>query len=127
MFKNDLKIIIILYITRSKPEMPNTIPKTEEQKKSNSKAVAKYRNTKKDGEVFCNACRIPVKLLSVFNHNKGKKHIENSKELTKDYFEEMVELFEKFKKTNDIQDISTQLYYLIQSEFFDEDGCENRC
>ena len=105
--------------------MTKTYPMSEAQKKANmAKSVAKFKESIKDDEVFCSACRIPVKRLSLFNHNKGKKHIENSKALTKDYYEEMLELFEKFKKTNGCQDISTQLYYLIQSEFFDEDGCE---
>jgi hypothetical protein len=100
--------------------MPKSNTMTEEQKKINmNKAVAKYKAKIKDEEVFCDACRIPVKRLSIFNHNKGKKHIEKSKENNKDYYHNMLELFEKFKTCNsdkDIKDISIQMYYLIQKK-----------
>lgn len=105
--------------------MPKKYCMTEAEKKASmAKSVAKFKESVKNDEVFCNACRIPVKRLSLFNHNKGKKHIENSKELTKDFSEELVELFEKFKKTNDIQEICCQIYYLIQEQYFDAEGTE---
>ena len=105
--------------------MPKNYCMTEAEKKASmAKSVEKYKSKIKNDEIFCDACRIPVKRLSIFNHNKGKKHIENYKEFTKDYREEMLELFEKFKNSNDIQDISTQIYYLIQEQYFDAEGTE---
>ena len=100
--------------------MPKSNTMTEEQKKINkAKSVAKYRENIKNDEIFCDVCCCLVKKISISQHNKGKKHIEKSKENSKDYYHNMLELFEKFKTCNsdkDIKDISIQMYYLIQKK-----------
>jgi len=84
-----------------------------------------YFQKKKNEEHMCPECKIPVKFQSRQAHLKTKKHIENCKKEYSEFFEEYNALNKKLlEPTPNITDIMRKLYYLIQDEFFNEDGTE---
>jgi hypothetical protein len=104
--------------------MTKTYPMSEAQREVNrKKALNKYRDKIKENEVFCDACCMIVKKISIAQHNKSKKHIENFKEYNGSYFDDMLALFEKFKQSNGSQEISMKIHDFIEDKYYDEDGC----
>lgn len=84
-----------------------------------------YFQKKKNEEHMCPECKIPVKFQSRQAHLKTKKHIENCKKEYAEFFVEFNALNKKLlEPTPNITDIMRKLYYLIQDEFFNEDGTE---
>ena len=105
--------------------MTKTYPISDAQKKSNmAKSVAKYKDKIKDDEIFCEACLCPVKRLSLFNHNRGKKHIEKSKTVIKDISGVIKKALDKIDRGINIKETVRELFYYIKNEYFDENECE---
>ena len=98
---------------------------TEAQKKANmAKSVSKYKDKIKDDEIFCDACLCTVKKLSVFNHNRGKKHIEKSKSVVKDIVSVFKKAVEKLETGVNIKETAREIFYYLKNEYFDENECE---
>lgn len=105
--------------------MTKHYPMTDAQKKiSMNKAVAKYKAKVKDDELFCEACLCAVKKLSLSQHNRGKKHIEKSKNVVKDILDFIKNTVEKIENGNNIKECITDLFYKIRDEYFDADENE---
>jgi hypothetical protein len=105
--------------------MTKTYPMSEAQKKINmNNAVSRYREKIKDDEIFCEACLCPVKRLSLFNHNRGKKHIEKSKSVVKDIVDIVRKALEKLDTGVNVKETVRELFYYIKNEYFDEDENE---
>lgn len=72
-------------------------------------------------------CGEMVKLISMPKHKLGKKHIEKINKLSNDITDEVIKTAELLKEKNSKKShkqIIIDLYYLIQAQYFDEDGCE---
>jgi hypothetical protein len=60
-------------------------------------------------------------------HKLSKKHIEAEKKLNSDIFDEVIKVAELLKQENpkkNQKQLVIDLYYAIQAQYFDEDGCE---
>jgi hypothetical protein len=105
--------------------MTKHYPMTDEQKKINmNKAVSKYKERIKEDEIICEACCIPVKKLSLSQHNRGKKHIEKSKNVSKDIEDVISKALDKIKTGVNIKETVRELFYYIKNDYFDEDENE---
>jgi len=105
--------------------MPKNYCMPQDQKKINkAKALAKYRENIKNDEIFCDACCCLVKKISISQHNKGKKHIEKSKNVVKDILDFIKNTVEKIENGNNIKECITDLFYKIRDEYFDADENE---
>jgi len=105
--------------------MPKNYCMPEDQKKINkAKALAKYRENIKNDEIFCDVCCCLVKKISISQHNKGKKHIDKSKNVVKNILDFIKSTTEKIEKGNNIKECITDLFYYIKNEYFDADENE---
>ena len=87
----------------------------------------KYHQKLAEQEEYCVACCMKVKASSMPNHIKGKKHIENENKVSDDIISEVIKTAELLKEKNpkkNPKQIIIDLYYSIQAQYFDEDGCE---
>jgi len=67
-------------------------------KQKQAEYAKKYNAQRASKEEYCNACRMPVKMISLLKHNQSKKHIQNSNKNVKSELESMImEIFEKYK------------------------------
>jgi hypothetical protein len=107
--------------------MTKHYPMTDAQKKLNrAKALAKYNEKIKEGEVMCQACCMPVKITSLFYHNKSKKHLANTKDDVLDIKQKIIKLAEELKDENHKTpvEVMRKIYHLIKDEYFEDDGEE---
>ncbi len=107
--------------------MTKHYPMTEAQKKINrAKALAKYNEKIKEGEVMCQACCMPVKITSLFYHNKSKKHLANTKDEVLDIKQKIIKLAEELKDENHKTPVEVirKIYNLIKDEYYEDDGEE---
>lgn len=107
--------------------MTKHYPMTEAQKQLNrAKALAKYNEKIKDGEVMCQACCMPVKITSLFYHNKSKKHLANTKDEVVGIKQKIIKLAEELKDENHKTpvEVMRKIYHLIKEEYFEDSGEE---
>ena len=80
---------------------------------------------KKDEVQICLECKIPVKYQSRVKHMLSKKHIENCKKTRSHFLDDYHAIHDKLGEPKaKITDLFREMYYLIQSEYFDEDDIE---
>jgi hypothetical protein len=94
------------------------------QVKYDTKSYKKTYNKKlAEQEEYCDACCMKVKLISMPKHKLSKKHIEKVNKQSSNLMEEVLEVLNNKSIKND-EDKLKQVYYLIQSQLFNEDGDE---
>lgn len=83
-----------------------------------------YNKKLAEQEVYCDACCIKVKLISMPRHKQSKKHIEKANKQTSNLKEEVLALLNHKNPKKSDDDILKDIYYLIQAQYFNEEGEE---
>jgi hypothetical protein len=93
--------------------------------KTKAETNKQFFQKKKDETHICPDCNEPVKYQSRVKHLTSKKHLENMKKTRRDFMDEYLAVHAKLAapKAN-LTEIFREMFYLIQTEYFDSDGCE---